>query len=120
MVRGLWAKLAYVARLRDQKGEYQHWGLMRCHGSDQARSAMREVHEQVYAELLRSPFPRSLEELNLSAAWMRQSNRDYIERFDVIDTGYIPASMVKRTQRHFRALVEGLQTLLRASQHRGA
>jgi len=117
LVKGLWARLDYAARLRDQNGEYAHWGLMRCHGADTAQSAMREVHESVYAELLRTPISRSLRELTISATSMGQKSKDYIARFETGGFGYVPSSMLRGTQRHFATLVGGLRSLLQADEH---
>lgn len=119
-MKGLWARLAYVAHLRDDKGEYMHWGLMRCHGDDSARSAIREVHEGVYAELLRTPVSQSLKELRTSALAAGQKSYDYIERFGADETDYVPTSMLKRTQRHFLTVVATLRTLLQHDESLGS
>jgi len=62
-VPGLWNKLHYLARLR-QDQSYEHWGLIKIHGEEAATDAMREVHRILVTETLRRSLPELLEELN--------------------------------------------------------
>ena len=116
-VKGLWARLAYASHLRDDEGEYVHWGLIRCHGGDAARAAMREGHEAVYAELLRTSILKSASELQTSATSAGVKAGEYIERFRNHENLYIPTSMLKNTRRHFTSVVEGLRSLLQNAEH---
>lgn len=53
-IPGAVEKLAYVAGLRSPE-EYEHWGMVRTHGREQAQAAMAANHTQVFAELLCTP-----------------------------------------------------------------
>ncbi len=63
-VPGALPKLAYLARLRDQQGQYRHWGMNRTYGEKAAAAAMAEAHTQVWLEVLRTPIPKLFAQLS--------------------------------------------------------
>ena len=48
-------RLRYIAGLRNKDGKYEHWGLTRTHGDAAAQAAMRQAHQEIILELLRTP-----------------------------------------------------------------
>ncbi len=57
-VQGTWAKLTFVAELKGQSSEYQHWGLEYTHGSDRAKQAMQQAHTEILERVLQTPLAR--------------------------------------------------------------
>src|SRR5437879_3046603 len=53
-VPGKLAKLRFVAGLKRDGRQYQHWGLSRAHGAEAAQRALRAAHEQLLANLLQT------------------------------------------------------------------
>ena len=51
-VRGLLARLQYVAGLRRGDGAYAHWGLARVHGENAAYLAASEAHHLLFSRVL--------------------------------------------------------------------
>ena len=47
VVPGIWHKLAYLAALRKDSGEYEHWGLSKRYGNEATRSALGAAHSEV-------------------------------------------------------------------------
>jgi len=43
-VSGYLRKLEYLAGLREDKGEYSHWGFRKVHGETSARKAFNTAH----------------------------------------------------------------------------
>jgi hypothetical protein len=62
-IPGLLSRLAYVVRLRDKNGDYCHWGLARTHGTTAATEAMRRAHTELLTQVLRTPLPQLVREL---------------------------------------------------------
>ncbi len=62
-ISGLLPRLAYMTCLRDEQGDYRHWGLERTHGAAAAAEAMRRAHLEVVAEVLRTPLSQLMREV---------------------------------------------------------
>lgn len=62
-IPGLLSRLAYITSLRDEQGNYHHWGLARTHGAAIAAEAMRLAHMEVLAEVLRTPLSELMREV---------------------------------------------------------
>lgn len=62
-IPGLLSRLVYVIGLRDENGNYRHWGLARTHGTIAASEAMGRAHLELLTEVLRTPLPRLMQEL---------------------------------------------------------
>lgn len=67
-VRGALARLAYLGSLRRGEASYQHWGLSQVHGAESSERALRTAHNEVLAEVLRTPLPSLIEDLRESSA----------------------------------------------------
>jgi hypothetical protein len=62
-IPGLLSRLAYVASLRDEEGNYRHWGLARTHGIAAATEAMGRAHLEVLAKVLCTPLSQLMREV---------------------------------------------------------
>lgn len=62
-VSGLLGKLSYLASLRGRHGGYQHWGIARVYGPEAAERALKTVHGEVLASVLRAPLASLTEDL---------------------------------------------------------
>ncbi|MGH9649198.1 MAG: hypothetical protein ACRD3I_01880, partial [Terriglobales bacterium] len=47
---GVWGKLQYLSGLRNEAGDYDHWGLTRLHGEAAVQRALGEAHRDVFLE----------------------------------------------------------------------
>ena len=101
---GLWAKLAYFARLRRKEPQrYSHWGFEKKYGTA-AEPALEQAHHSVYRQVLHAPLPEILEDI--------ESNQ--------VDPGgfagkeaeaMIPIGADKQSAPHFRYIVAAMKEL---------
>src|SRR5579864_4349474 len=54
-IAGVWERFIYVAELRSQDGQYEHWGHRRVHGDVNSHSALARIHSELYLQVLRTP-----------------------------------------------------------------
>jgi len=115
-------KLAYCASLRNGK-QYEHWGLERHHGREEARQAMKRAHRESLQEVLRTPLP----ELN-SEALRAESDAEKKVRLDPCDESVdagrlLPDAATKDAAAHLTYVLKAVRVLtrrLRKSSHRAA
>jgi hypothetical protein len=62
-IPGLLSRLAYITGLRDEEGNYRHWGLARMHGTAAAEDAMRRAHMELLTQMLRMPLVQLMREV---------------------------------------------------------
>jgi hypothetical protein len=101
-------RLAYLAALRDETGQYSHWGLARTYGEPAARAAIAEIHTQVWIEVLRTPIPELIRVMVGMDATVRkevlQQLRDYRDKI-------LPADLAGGAVRHFNSVLVALERL---------
>jgi hypothetical protein len=68
MVPGLLGRLFYVGSLRDEDGQYSHWGLVKVYGDDAAQRAIRISHHVLLSETLKKPLAVLLNDAPASCA----------------------------------------------------
>ena len=78
-VSGLLGKLAYLASLRRGQESYQHWGMSLVHGTESSDRAMKTVHTEIVADVLRAPLAALENDLQESSRNSGVSARAYIE-----------------------------------------
>jgi hypothetical protein len=120
-VPGLLGKLCYVASLRNEEGSYQHWGLVRTHGPEQAEDSMTTAHQIIFREALRSPLNRLCSEIE--NAEVGDARRELLRELQTASATAVPASAGKASRLHFSALVAAVSALVesqRQSTHRVA
>jgi hypothetical protein len=104
-------KLAYLARLRDEAGQYRHWGMSRTYGEQAAAAAMAEVHAQVWIEVLRTPVPELLRQLGRMGTTTRAA---VIEELKNYRRRSCPTELSGGAVRHFNSVLLALECLSRS------
>ena len=56
-LRGVLAKLVYLGSLRNDAGDYSHWGMSRTFGPSRTSEALAQAHTEAWLEVLRTPIP---------------------------------------------------------------
>jgi hypothetical protein len=70
-IPGLFARLAYIASLRDlSSGRYQHAGLAALYPQEALQQALELCHEQIFERILETPLAEQLEDLRACLAGM--------------------------------------------------
>lgn len=63
-ISGLFARLVYVASLRDlSSGRYEHQGLAALYPEEAVQQALELCHEQIFERILEMPLEKQLEDL---------------------------------------------------------
>ena len=63
-IPGLFARLAYIASLRDlSSGRYEHAGLLAIYPDEAIQQALQLCHEQIFERILESPLSSQREDL---------------------------------------------------------
>ena len=104
---GLLAKLVYLGSLRDDAGDYCHWGMSRTFGPSSASEALAQAHTEAWLEVLRAPIPALLAEtqdLEMgSETWWGQREK------------LTPPGVSGGTKRHFNSILLALSLLSQAA-----
>jgi hypothetical protein len=70
-ILGLYARLAYIASLRDlSSGRYEHAGLLAIYPDEAIQQALQLCHEQIFERILESPLSSQREDLRCCLAGM--------------------------------------------------
>jgi len=70
-IPGLFARLAYIASLRDlSSGRYEHAGLAAIYPQEALQQALELCHEQIFERILETPLAEQLEDLRACLAGM--------------------------------------------------
>jgi hypothetical protein len=104
-------KIAYLARMREDAGQYRHWGMSRTYGEQAAAAAMAEVHSEVWIEVLRTPVPELLRQLGRMGTTNRAA---VIEELKNYRRRSCPADRSGGTVRHFNSVLLALECLSRS------
>lgn len=112
-------KLAYLARTRDEAGQYRHWGLNKVYGERAAATAMAEAHSQVWIEVLRTPIQQLSREMETMDKTQREALVAELKRLRDLSR---PADLRGGSVRHFNSVLLALESLCRsqAATHRAA
>jgi hypothetical protein len=104
---GSLGKLVYLASLRDDAGDYCHWGMSRTFGQGSASAALAEAHTEAWLEVLRTPIPTLFAETQDSEmgseAWREQPEQ------------LAPPDAGGGTKRHFNSILLALSLLSQAA-----
>ena len=79
-VSGALGKLAYMASLRGERGQYEHWGMGLVHGAESAERAFRQAHAEVLAKVLRTPLAALVDDLKESCRDTEIAGFEYVEQ----------------------------------------
>lgn len=108
-VPGRLGKLAYLAGLRTDDGQYCHWGLAQVYGEPAARRAVAQAHTRAWIDVLQAPLQllwqeMAAEDVSESSAQQLTKQRDKM----------IPSETGGGSVRHFNSVLSALVALCRA------
>ncbi len=107
-VSGTLGKLQYLAGLRQNDGEYFHWGMARRHGEANARTAIAQAHTDLFLTALRTPVRNLWEEAKSAADDQSTDVREYVGGLMESQEALIPPELRGGTRRHFNSVLVGL------------
>lgn len=110
-VPGILAKLRYLASLRQENGDYFHWGLARVHGKTRANEVIGEVHGEIFAAVLRTPVRSLWEEAGAMAEQESEPVADCVRKLTESGERLLPAKLQGGVKRHFRSVLRALCSL---------
>jgi len=108
---GALEKLAYLASLRDETGQYRHWGMNRIYGERAAAAALAEVHTQAWIEVLRTPIPELLRQLDGMKPDPRRAVVTELKSYRKLSC---PVVLSGGQVRHFNSVLLALECLSRS------
>ncbi len=102
---GLLARLVYLGSLRNDAGDYCHWGMARTFGASSTSEALAQAHSEAWLEVLRTPIPSLFaQDLELgSETWRGQREK------------LTPPEVSGGTKRHFNSILLALSLLSQAA-----
>ncbi len=103
----LLARLVYLGSLRNDAGDYCHWGMSRTFGQGSTSEALAQAHSEAWLEVLRTPIPVLLAETQDSEmgseTWRGQREK------------LTPPEVSGGTKRHFNSVLLALSLLSQAA-----
>ena len=109
-IPGALRRLEYCSKHRDEKGQYQHWGLHKVFGELQAQRAMAEGHQQMFLETLRTPLAAMLEDAANAGLTLAQ-----LQGLRARSNDLMPTDLGGGSALHFRTVLDALGALARAA-----
>jgi hypothetical protein len=104
---GSLARLVYLGSLRNDAGDYCHWGMSRTFGQSRTSEALAQAHAEAWLAVLRTPIPALFAETqDLEMGW--ESWRGQREKLT-------PADVCGGTKRHFNSILLALSLLSQAA-----
>lgn len=110
-VFGTLGKLQYLAGLRQDNGEYFHWGMARQHGERNANLAIAQAHTDLFLETLRTPVRALWDEAQKVAEDQSTMIQEFVGSLLERRDSLIPAELRGGSQRHFNSVLLGLCSL---------
>ena len=110
-VTGLFAKLQYLVRLRNQDGAYSHWGLERIHGEGATQNALKDAHRGVVSSILRTQLRNLFNDLQETSG----SEKEAADLLDQLQASpqIIPPKPAAGTERHLNSVLHALARLVK-------
>jgi hypothetical protein len=85
-IPGLFARLAYIASLRDlSSGRYEHAGLAALYPDAAIQQALQLCHEQIFERLLESPLSSQEQDLRACLSQMEGGEREVVTHWRRIE-----------------------------------
>jgi hypothetical protein len=107
-VPGWLGRLAYVGRLHDGEGTYDHWGLAKVYGDDAAQRAIRTSHRGLLSEVLKKPLAGLLKDMAVTC-----SNEHVTEEELLASLNEAPPKPLSPSARaHLRSVLGALSALV--------
>ena len=109
-VPGLLGKLSYTGSLHDGSGKYQHWGLERVYGSDNAQHALKAAHRALVSRILKTPLQVLLEDLSASCTDQERTELEFLCSLNEERT--LPKAVSSAAPAHLRSVLHALSALI--------
>jgi hypothetical protein len=114
-VPGLLGRVSYVGGLQaggegTDKGKYEHWGLARVYGEDQAQRAIRASHLALLAEVLKKPLVLLLQDIPASCSNQHLTEREFLATLSQANS--LPKPLSASSRAHLRSVLSALSALL--------
>jgi hypothetical protein len=77
-VPGVLGRLAYLGKLYDGKGTYEHWGMVKVYGGDAAQGAMRSCHRVIFSAVLKKPLAVLLEDVQVACSKQHLTEHEFL------------------------------------------
>jgi hypothetical protein len=97
-LKGTWARLEFIAGLRAENNQYQHWGMENVHGPKASQLAIARAHTNVFQTALETPITELAGEFVVAV-----ETADY--------SRYIPQDLNGCTKEHFHYVTTALTLL---------
>ena len=86
-IPGLFARLTYIASLRDlSSGRYEHAGLAALYPDEALQQALQLCHEQIFERVLETPLSSQLEDLRACLAAMEGGLRAAVSHWSGMES----------------------------------
>ncbi len=109
-VPGIWGKLDYVSDLREN-GKYVHWGLARVYGEEATQLALREVHRELFLQVLRTRVRQLATDVVCSAAGKQEEVSVFLESLMEKSSALVPPDIGGGSVVHFHSTLAALSRL---------
>lgn len=110
-------RLVYLSSLRDQNtGRYEHHGLTQMFGESETDTALRDSHEETFADWLASSMEQQKDDLDLYLSSFQSDRRTIVGTWIRLAPyrSLVPASARDPEQRLYLADLEALLEILKA------
>jgi hypothetical protein len=114
-IPGSLGKLEYLTALRDPNGKFDHWGLTRTYGEQEARESLQEAHLQLFTTILRMPLRKLVQDVEISKESVGLSHAEYLAKLQSSLPRLLPDGTQDHSTVHFKFALEAASRLLEAS-----
>src|SRR5437667_12788420 len=111
---GCLRKLEYLARLRQSRGDYSHWGFSKVYGELSARKALTTAHRAVVSEVLSTPLSDLQDDVAASSEKTGMDAEQYLERLAQKQGELLPNDPGAGSARHLSSVLHALWGLERS------
>jgi len=106
-------RLEYLSGLRDNGGNYEHWGLARVYGDLAAKRALARAHRSLLSKLLAMPIRSLVEDVKQSSEVAGIAPVAYVERLATTTPNLLPHGPGAGSARHLSSVLHALSSLLK-------
>lgn len=107
-IPGLLGRLAYVGKLQDGEGKYEHWGLTRVYGEDAAQTAISAAHRILVSEVLKKPLPVLLKDAAASSSNEHLTEEEFLATLEQSATKHLSRAV----RAHLGSVMNSLSALV--------
>ena len=112
---GALARLLYLVTLRDDDGNYSHWGMARVFGDEASMQAAREAHKEAFNEILRTPLQKLWSELVNPVKGDAHVPEVQLRELATAGRRLIPEGCSEAAECHFSSVLHALRELGQSS-----